>query len=387
MEPMQRSEHHVAIISPYARTIVSFRGALIRELIDNGCRVSVLAPDYTPQIRAEVAQLGAVPVDYPLDRTGLHPIRDLFTLWRLWKILRNIRPTVVFAYNIKPNIYGTLAGWAARCPRRIAWITGLGHSFAQTQSSGLGKAILRGLILPLYQFALRTSNTVCFQNGDDKAEMVQRRLVSPRKAVVVGASGVDLREWLPAPPIFEPITFTLAARLLREKGIVEFAQAAQRIKQHYPNTRFLLLGGLDTNPGALREHEVRQWAEAGVLEWHGHVPDVRPYFAQTSVYVLPSYREGVPRSTQEAMAMARPVITTDAPGCRETVIDGVNGFLVPPRDVDALVAAMERFVQQPELIVSMGQASRKLAEERFDVHKINQRILEVMGIASKDTEL
>jgi glycosyltransferase involved in cell wall biosynthesis len=163
--------------------------------------------------------------------------------------------------------------------------------------------------------------------------------------------------------------------LLREKGIVEFAQAAQRIKQRYPNTRFLLLGGLDTNPGALREHEVRQWAEAGILEWHGHVPDVRPYFAQTSVYVLPSYREGVPRSTQEAMAMARPVITTDAPGCRETVVDGVNGFLVPPRDVDA-----HWFVRwsgsslQPELILTMGQASRKLAEERFDVHKTNQRI-------------
>jgi len=186
--------------------------------------------------------------------------------------------------------------------------------------------------------------------------------------------------------VLEPITFTLAARLLREKGIVEFAQAAQRIKQHYPNTRFLLLGRLDTNPGALREHEVRQWAEAGILEWHGHVPDVRPYFAQTSVYVLPSYREGVPRSTQEAMAMARPVITTDAPGCRETVIDGVNGFLVPPRDVDALVRAMERFILQPELIITMGQASRKLAEERFDVHKINQRILAVMGIAGSGTE-
>jgi glycosyltransferase involved in cell wall biosynthesis len=217
--------------------------------------------------------------------------------------------------------------------------------------------------------------------------MVYMGLTPAEKAVLIGPSGVDLNEWLPAPPIFEPITFTLAARLLREKGIVEFAQAAQRIKQRYPNTRFLLLGGLDTNPGALREHEVCQWAEAGVLEWHGHVPDVRPYFAQTSVYVLPSYREGVPRSTQEAMAMARPVITTDAPGCRETVIEGVNGFLVPPRDVDALAVAMERFIQQPELILTMGQASRKLAEERFDVHKINQRILEVMGIASKDTKL
>jgi glycosyltransferase involved in cell wall biosynthesis len=386
MEPTQSSEHHVAIISPYARTVVSFRGSLIRELIGCGCRVSVLAPDFTPQIRAEVAQLGAAPVDYPLDRTGLHPFRDLFTLWSLWKILRDIHPTIVLAYNIKPNIYGALAGWAARCPSRIAWITGLGHYFTETRVGGLRKTVLQGLIQTLYRFALKTCNTVCFQNSDDKAEMVQRRLVSSSKAVVVGASGVDLCEWLPAPPILEPITFTLAARLLREKGIVEFAEAAQRIKHRYPNTRFLLLGGMDTNPGALREHEVRQWAEAGILEWHGHVPDVRPYFAQTSVYVLPSYREGVPRSTQEAMAMARPVITTDAPGCRETVVDGVNGFLVPPRDVDALVRAMERFILQPDLIIQMGQASRKLAEERFDVHKINQRILAVMGIAGSGTE-
>jgi glycosyltransferase involved in cell wall biosynthesis len=220
-----------------------------------------------------------------------------------------------------------------------------------------------------------------------------------RGALIRALVRQDIQVWVLAPDftpttressrfVLEPITFTLAARLLREKGIVEFAQAAQRIKQHYSNTRFLLLGGLDTNPGALREHEVRQWAEAGILEWHGHVPDVRPYFVQTSVYVLPSYyREGVPRSTQEAMAMARPVITTDAPGCRETVVDGVNGFLVPPRDVDALIAAMERFILQPELILSMGQASRKLAEERFDVHKINQRILEVMGISPKNAEM
>jgi len=383
MEPTQSSEHHVAIISPYARTVVSFRGSLIRELIGCGCRVSVLAPDFTPQIRAEVAQLGAAPVDYPLDRTGLHPFRDLFTLWSLWKILRDIHPTIVLAYNVKPIIYGLLAG--GRVERRVALIEGLGYAFTQTEPS-VRQCILRYLVRQMYRIALKRAHAVLFLNPDDQREFCRLSLVSAEQAVLLGGIGVDLSEYMPAPTVLEPITFTLAARLLREKGIVEFAEAAQRIKQRYPSTRFLLLGGLDTNPGALREHEVRQWAEAGFLEWHGHVPDVRPYFAQTSVYVLPSYREGVPRSTQEAMAMARPVITTDAPGCRETVIDGVNGFLVPPRDVDALVRAMERFIQQPELILTMGQASRKLAEERFDVHKINQRILAVLGIAGSGTE-
>jgi glycosyltransferase involved in cell wall biosynthesis len=173
----------------------------------------------------------------------------------------------------------------------------------------------------------------------------------------------------------------MVARLLREKGIVEYARAAMIIKKKHPDTRFILLGGLDTNPGALSRDQVEQWAAAGILEWPGHVSDVSRWLAQTSVYVLPSYREGVPRSTQEAMAMARPVITTDVPGCRETVIDGENGFMVPVRNADALAAAMERFIMQPDLIEKMGQASRSIAEERFDVHKINQAILREIGIS------
>jgi glycosyltransferase involved in cell wall biosynthesis len=262
MEPKESIEHHVAIISPYARTIVSFRGSLIRELVDCGCRVSVLAPDFTPQIRAEVAQLGAAPVDYPLDRTGLHPFRDLFTLWSLWKILRDIHPTIVLAYNIKPIIYGLLAG--GRVERRVALIEGLGYAFTQTEPS-VRQRILRYLVRQMYRIALKRAHAVLFLNPDDQREFCRLSLVSAEQAVLLGGIGVDLSEYMPASAVLEPITFTLAARLLREKGIVEFAQAAQRIKQHYPNTRFLLLGGLDTNPGALREHEVRQWAEAGIL--------------------------------------------------------------------------------------------------------------------------
>ena len=161
---------------------------------------------------------------------------------------------------------------------------------------------------------------------------------------------------------------------------MEYAGAARLIKKKHPDTRFILLGSLDSNPGALSESEVQQWVSDGILEWPGHVPDLRPWLAQTSVYVLPSYREGLPRSTQEAMAMARPVITADAPGCRDTVINGQNGFLVPVRDADALAAAMERFIVQPDLIDKMGQASRNMAEERFDARKTNQVILREMGI-------
>jgi glycosyltransferase involved in cell wall biosynthesis len=376
----------VAIVAHYAPSVARFRGALIRALVQQGVQVWVLAPDFTPATRDQVAMLGGQSVDYFLNRTGANPFHDIRSFMSLRSCLRHCQPQAVLAYGIKPVVYGMLAAQSLNISRRIVLITGLGYAF--TQPSGAKGALVHLAARTLYRLALQASHTVLFQNPDDLRAFAERGIVSPNKALVVGGTGVDLEEFAAHPPTLEPITFTLAARLLREKGIVEFAEAAQRINQRYPNTRFLLLGGMDTNPGALREHEVRQWAEAGILEWHGHVPDVRPYFVQTSVYVLPSYyREGVPRSTQEAMAMARPVITTDAPGCRETVVDGVNGFLVPPRDVEALVRAMERFILQPELIITMGQASRKLAEERFDVHKINQRILEVMGISPKNAEM
>jgi glycosyltransferase involved in cell wall biosynthesis len=377
---LSREPVRVAIISHHAPTIVSFRGALIRSLVQRGAEVWVLAPDYTPEIKKSVCALGAMVADYPLHRTGMNPFEDLQTFFALRRILMQIHPHIVLPYTIKPVIYGTLAAALVGVPQRITLIEGLGYAFIDTPSLTLKSRLIRALIKRLYSLALRRAQTVLFLNRDDLNEFVQIGIVERNQALLLGGIGVDLEEWLPTPPALEPVTFTLAARLIREKGIVEFAEAARRIRMRYPNTRFLLLGGLDTNPGALMQQEVDAWVQQGILEWCGHVPDVKPYLKQTSVYVLPSYyREGVPRSTQEAMAMARPVITTDAPGCRETVIDGVNGFLVPPRDVDALVAAMERFILQPELIITMGQASRKLAEERFDVQKINAIILQAMG--------
>jgi glycosyltransferase involved in cell wall biosynthesis len=221
---------------------------------------------------------------------------------------------------------------------------------------------------------------VFFLNQDDLKEFVSKGLVPKEKAFLLGPIGVDLERFRPVPPVKSPVTFLFAGRLLREKGVLEFVEAARRIKAKYPETRFIVLGGLDTNPGAISGKEVEGWVKEGLIEWPGHVADVRTYLAQASVFVLPSYREGVPRSIQEAMAMARPIITTDAPGCRETVIPSVNGFLVPVRNVDALVSTMERFINEPELIERMGKESRRIAEERFDVHKINRVLLEAMGL-------
>lgn len=373
----------IAIVSSQAFSLTNFRGSLIRELNSAGVTVIALAPDFDTQSRLAVRALGAEPVDYRLSRTGMNPLSDITDLVHLTLVLRRQRPDISLAYFIKPVIYGSIAAWFSGIPKRYAMIEGLGYVFSEEHGDqeSLKRRALRLIVTRLYRFALSRVSRVFFLNEDDVSEFVSRRIISREKSYNLGGIGVDLGEWQKVKANSEPITFLLAARLLREKGIVEYVNAARRVKARHPMTRFILLGGLDPNPGGLSRDEVERWVKEGVIEWPGHVA-VKPWLAEASVYVLPSYyREGVPRSTQEAMAMGRPVITTDAPGCRDTVIEGKNGFLVPKRDVDALVVAMERFIDNPELIEVMGQSSRRLAEERFDAHKINLRLMELMGIA------
>lgn len=218
------------------------------------------------------------------------------------------------------------------------------------------------------------------QNRDDAREFLDGRFLRADQLLGIYPTGIDLREWSPDPAVVEPITFVLAARLLRAKGIGEFVEAARVLKDEYPAARFVILGGLDPGPTGILAAEMASWTRQGLIEWPGHV-DVRAWLPQASVFVLPSrYREGVPRSIQEAMAKARPIITTDTPGCRETVVEGRNGFLVPPGDVQALAAAMRKFIENRRLIESMGRESRRLAEERFDVVAINRGLLSAMGL-------
>ena len=371
----------IAIIGSQAFSLVNFRGALIRDLVDRNVKVYALAPDFDDELRCKVAELGAHPVDFALTRTGMNPVRDGLDTIRLVFLLRRLRPDAVLTYFIKPVIYGTMAAWLARVPKRVGMIEGLGYVFAPSVSGETWRRrLLRGSVARMFKFSLAKAQKVIFLNSDDLNEFVGKRLVEKSKVVNLGGIGVDLNEWHVAPFIKEPVTFLLAARLLREKGIVEYAEAARRVKASHPEARFILLGGLDTNPGALGREEVENWVAEGLLEWPGHVP-VKPWLAQASVYVLPSYyREGVPRSTQEAMAMARPVITTDSPGCRDTVILGKNGFLVPIRKPEALARAMQRFIENPPLIETMGSESRRLAEARFDVRRINATIIEMMSL-------
>jgi len=375
------SEETYILVVPFAPSVLLFRAQLIRCFRQRGAKVVVFAPDWTAGLKQSMASIAAaVAEDYPLERAGVNPFADLRTLVVLSLAFRRLRPGMVITFQPKPNVYGIMAAALVGVPQRFAVVEGLGFAFTPGEEN-LKKKVARAALRFLYRLSFSLVHKVFFLNPDDLNEFVSQGLVRREKAVLLGGIGVPLEEWPPAPPHLEPVTFTLIARLLREKGVREFAEAARRIKGNYPEVRFLLIGPLDTNPGAIRESEVRSWVEEGLLEWVPWTEDVRPYLRQTSVYVLPSsYREGVPRSTQEAMAMARPVITTDAPGCRETVVPGVNGFLVPPRDAQALAEAMERFICEPDLIVRMGQESRRLAEERFDARKVNERFLKELGI-------
>lgn len=369
----------VAIIGNQGFSLLNFRGSAIEDLVARGHRIVALAPEMNAETAWALAELGAEPREISLSRTGINPLRDLASICSLWRLLTQLRPDITLAYAAKPVIYGTLAAWLARVPRRFAMVEGLGYVFIERPQDKVGKRLLRSVVITLYRLTLRKAERVFFLNDDDIADFLNMRLVREGQVVKLGGIGVDLDQWHPLPPVTSPMTFTFVGRLLRDKGVLDFIAAAREVKRVSPQARFLLVGGLDANPESVTERDAKAWVDEGLIEWPGHVP-VRPWLAQTSVFVLPSYREGVPRSTQEAMAMGRPVITTDAPGCRETVIGGRNGFLVPPRDTDALATAMRRFIDAPELVGRMGAESRKLVEERFDVRKVNAAMIGAMGL-------
>ncbi len=373
-----RPIRRIALISSQAFSIANFRGPLIRAWGDAGVAVFALAPDHDDASRRAVQALGATAVDYPLSRAGLNPLRDLASLFALMRILRRLGVDASFAYFIKPVIYGGLAARLAGIRRRFAMIEGAGYVFADDARS-LRRRMLRSAVSRLYRAGLSGVERVLFLNRDDLELFVGAGMVDRRQALLTGAIGVDLDHFAPAPQPAVP-TFLLAARLLANKGVREYVAAARRLRG---SAHFILLGGTDANPASVSRAELEAWAAEGVVEWCDHLADVRPLIARASVFVLPSYyREGVPRSIQEAMAMGRAVITTDMPGCRDTVIDGENGILIPPRDVDALVAAMRRFIDDPALAARMGQASLRLAAERFDVRAANARVLAAMGLST-----
>lgn len=379
---MAFADKSILIVGSFSRSLINFRGPLVKALAEAGFQVHAVAPGLNSDSDTAdtLKSWGVATHEIPMHRTGLNPVADIRTTWGLYSLLLTIKPAAVFGYTIKPVIYGMLASTFVGVPGRFPLITGLGYAFTG-EATGKRKIVQR-LARRLYRTALSRSTKVLFQNPDDEALFRELKLLPEAvPSAVINGSGIDTQQFEQTPIPEGSITFLLIARLLGDKGIREYVKAAYSIKGTYPSATFRLVGDLDTNPDSIQQRELNEWIGSGIIEYLGQLADVRPAIAETCVYVLPSYREGTPRTVLEAMAMGRPIITTDAPGCRETVIDGDNGYLVPVKDSQALAAAMTRFIEQPELLTPMGQRSREIAIEKYDVHKVNQAIIQEIGFS------
>ncbi len=376
----ETSAQHVALLANGTQSVRTFRLPLIQALVRAGHRVTVIAPGADEAFQTELAALGAQGEPLSLDRTGLNPLNDVGFLIRLTRVLRGLKPDCLLTFMIKPNVYGALAGRRAGVARIYGMVEGLGYPF--TDGPGPKRRLARLAATQAYRAALPRMTGAIFLNPDDRALFLDRKILTAAdKGFVLDGIGVDLDRFAPTPPPTDPVTFLFIGRLIKDKGVAEFLEAARAVKTRWPEVRFTVLGAVDANPSSGPGRLFDEAVAAGIVSHPGHVADVRPYLEDASVFVLPSYREGLPRTGLEALAMGRAVIVTDVPGCREIVRHGVNGWLVPARAAEALAAAMGQAVMDPARIGPMGAASRALAEDRFDERRIHADFLRLTGLA------
>jgi glycosyltransferase involved in cell wall biosynthesis len=362
------------LISPKNRTAWNFRGDLIREIIATGTEVIVTGPDLEGV--EHIHELGARFEEVPLQKNGTGILGDLKYTWRLWRLMRKEKPDVTLGYTIKPVIYGAIAARLAGVRNINSMVTGGGYLFI---TKSIKAKILRSLAIMLYRIGFRCAHKVIFQNLDDMEEFtLQRGLVPVHKARLVNGSGVNMEHFKPA-PYPEAITFFMLSRIMYNKGVKEYLEAARVVKAKYPDVRFMLLGAVENIQDSMSTEELQSYIDDHTIDYFEETPDVRPYYRQCSVYVLPSYREGTPRTVLEAMAMARPIITTDTQGCRNTVLNSQNGFLVPVKDINALAEKMEWFILHPQSIKKMGQESLEMCKEKYDVRKVNGEMMKFLN--------
>lgn len=373
----------IIIIGTVASSFFGFRADLIKALLERHHTIYAFTSEYSQEDISKIKALGAMPITYQLNRGGLNPLSDIKATYELSKKIKAIAPDLVFSYFAKPVIFGTLAAKLAKVTRIVGMLEGLGYTFTD-QPEGISKKtqLIKKVQIALYRVALPQLDTLIFLNPDDPKDLLELYSIKVKRVEVLGGIGLNLENYPYSNTYPQKITFIFIARLLAEKGIHYFIAAAKEVRAKYPDTKFVVLGIIDKHAlGALKEFELEQLMKEDIIDYPGHVNNVSEWIANSSVFVLPSYyREGVPRSTQEAMAIGRPVITTDVPGCRETVIDGVNGFLVEKWSSQALAEKMIYFIESPEQVEVMGYESYKIAQEKFDADKVNLRLLNILGL-------
>ena len=364
----------ILILGTVPNDLLNFRSELIKDIQKKGNEVIASSSELDPNLASHVKELGITYESIFLNRHGLSLRGDIKTLSDLLRLFTKRKPSLVLAHGIKLVIWGGISARIRRIPF-YALITGLGFAF---QGTTFRRKLLTKLVSFLYRIALKNSKAVIFQNKDNRDLFIKNGIVNPTKTHIVDGSGVDIEKYNFSKQPDTDVSFLLVSRLLGEKGLREYAAAAKIVKSKFPKAKFELVGAEDASLDAISIEEVSSWSN--YIDFKGSTNDVRPYIKKCHVYVLPSYHEGLPRSTLEAMSMGRPVITTDAVGCKETVDNGINGFIVPVRSVKKLAKKMIWFIENRDKIQIMGKQSRIIVEKKFDVRIINQEMLRIMGI-------
>ena len=360
----------IALVANTAWSVFNFRHGLLSRLINDGYQLTIIAPP--DKFSHKLRDMGCAVVDLPMAAKGTNPLQDLKLMYTLFRLYLQIAPNFIIHYTIKPNIYGSLAAKWAGIPS-LAITTGLGYTFV---NDNLVAKVARGL----YKLAFRFPEEVWFLNEDDRHVFLHQKLIEPSKAILLHGEGVDITHFVPQPMSINDgkVRFLLVARMLWDKGIGEYVEAARILRQKYPQAIFQLLGSCGVaNPSVIDREQITKWESEGLVEYLGTTEDVRPIIASSDCVVLPSfYREGVPRTLMEAAAMAKPLITTDNVGCRDVVLPGVSGFLCPIKDATSLADCFERFiVMEPAHRASMGIAGREFMAKKFDERLVIEKYL------------
>jgi glycosyltransferase involved in cell wall biosynthesis len=364
----------ILIISAKNKTVFNFRGDLIKDMISHGNEVYVTGPnkDYLEDVMA----LGIkkfIEIPFVKDNTSVK--NDLNYLKQLKKTVKEVQPDIVFSYNIKPVVYGSMAAKAGNVPHIFAMVTGLGRVYGK---GGLKNKILRLITKMLYKKAFKACNKVMFQNGDDVEDLVKEGYLPKEKTAIVNGSGVNLDRFKKS-EIPETPVFLMVSRIIKEKGVLEFCEAARKLRKSHPEAKCILLGGFDSSIGALKPENIQGYIDDCSIVHPGEVKDPVAFYAKASVFVLPSYyREGLPRTILEALACGRPVITTDWTGCREAIVDDVNGYLVPIKDSNVLAEKMLKLCDRNK-VLKMSYAAYRICKEKYEVSIINKQMREIIG--------
>jgi glycosyltransferase involved in cell wall biosynthesis len=364
----------ILILGTVPNDLLNFRANLIKDIIKKDHQVIASSSSLDTNSNIHVKKLGISYEPIFLNRHGLSLIGDSRTLINLLNLFKKQKPHLVLAHGIKLVIWGGISARIRNIPF-FALITGLGFAF---QGKSFKRRLLTKLVSFLYRIALSHSKAVIFQNKDNRDIFIENGIVSRSKTYIVNGSGVDIKKYSFTKQPDTDFSFLLVSRLLSEKGLREYAAAAKIVKSTFPDVKFDIVGAEDASLDAIPLEEVNGWSD--YVSYNGSTKDVRPFIKNCNVYVLPSYHEGLPRSTLEAMSMGRPVLTTIASGCKETVEEGVNGFMVPIGSSKRLAEKMIWFIENKDKIQSMGEKSRAIIEDRFDVRKVNKEMLRILGI-------